>query len=239
MSDNLDGFMPNRRPTADRPLLGQTILVVEDSRHAGETVRLMCLRGGARVRRADSLRAAERHLAVFNPTVAIVDVGLPDGSGIGLIRRLRAVSGAAPAIIATSGDPELAGAALGAGADAFLPKPYGSVGAFHAAVLAHLPRDRRPAGPRIVSNETVRPDGAALRDDLTLIADLLERERDRASVAYALSFARGVALATADGDLQAAVTRCADALGEGAALPDTAAVSALVRDRLTGVRLAG
>ncbi len=239
MSDDLDGFMPERRPTAERPLLGQAILVVEDSRHAGETLRLMCLRGGARVRRADSLRAAERHLAVFHPSVAIVDAGLPDGCGLGLIRRLAAAGANTPAILATSGDPDLGRDALDAGADGFLAKPYGSVGAFHAAILTHLPADRRPSGPRAVSSETVQPDAAALRDDLTLIADLLDRERDRATVAYALNFARGVALATADRDLLVAVGHSAEALGAGPALPDTATVSALVRDRLTGVRLAG
>lgn len=239
MSDNLDDLTPTRRPTAERPLLGQMILVVEDSRHAGETMRLMCLRGGARVRRADSLRAAERHLTVFRPSVAIVDAGLPDGCGIGLIRRLAMSASRVPAILATSGDPALHEPALAAGADAFIAKPYGSVGAFHAAILAHLPKEHRPAGPRLVSDESVQVDAAALREDLSLIADLLERERDRATVAYALNFARGVALAMSDGELLSAVTRGDAALGAGPALPDTSALASLVRDRLTGVRLAG
>ncbi len=238
MSDFTNEFAPGRRPTAERPLLGQMILVVEDSRHAGETMRLMCLRGGARVRRADSLRAAERHLTVFRPSVAIVDAGLPDGCGIGLIRRLATGANRVPAILATSGDPDLAQDALAAGAAAFLPKPYGSVGAFHAAILAHLPHDRQPAGPRLVSDESVRPDDAALRDDLTLIADLLDRERDRASVAYALNFARGLALATSDAELLSAVAQSGADPAGARELPDTAAISALVRARLTGVRLA-
>ncbi len=239
MSDIPTDFLQGRRPTADRPLLGQMILVVEDSRHAGETMRLMCLRGGARVRRADSLRAAERHLSLVRPSVAIVDVGLPDGCGLSLIRRLAAASNRVPAILATSGDQDLAGEAIAAGADAFVAKPYGSVGAFHAAILAHLPKEWHPAGPRLVSDESVRPDDGALRDDLTLIADLLDRERDRATVAYALNFARGVALAMSDTEMLTAVRRGDAALAASTTVPDTSAVSALVRDRLNGVRMAG
>jgi len=57
----------NIHATALRPLLGLTVLVVEDSRYASEAVRLLCIRSGARIRRADSLQAAHRHLKVYRP----------------------------------------------------------------------------------------------------------------------------------------------------------------------------
>ncbi len=96
MSDDLERYVLSRPPSADRPLQGMTVLVVEDSRFASEAIRLLCLRSGARIRRADSLAAAHRHLAVYRPSIIIVDMGLPDGSGADLIHEL---SGAQPAYL--------------------------------------------------------------------------------------------------------------------------------------------
>lgn len=85
MPEELGYLAMNVKATAVRPLLGLTVLVVEDSRFASEALRLLCIRSGARIRRADSLGAAHRHLKVYRPAVVIVDLGLPDGSGIELI----------------------------------------------------------------------------------------------------------------------------------------------------------
>jgi DNA-binding response OmpR family regulator len=82
-----DGPAPLRYGRPVQPLAGLTILAVEDSRFASEALRLMCLRSDARLRRADSLEQADRHLSVYRPDVVIVDLGLPDGNGADLIRR--------------------------------------------------------------------------------------------------------------------------------------------------------
>ncbi|TMV53287.1 response regulator, partial [Thioclava sp. BHET1] len=58
-------------PTPERPLLGLTCLAVEDSRFACEALRLLCQHSGARLRRADCLAAAHRHLRVYRPDVLI------------------------------------------------------------------------------------------------------------------------------------------------------------------------
>ena len=91
-------------PTAARPLLGLTVLVVEDSRFACEAMRLLCLRSGARIRRADCLRSARRHLQVYRPTIVVVDLGLPDGNGIDLISELAVSQPKVEAVLAMSGD---------------------------------------------------------------------------------------------------------------------------------------
>ena len=104
--DDHDDFMMTRPPTARRPLLGLTVLVVEDSRFACEAMRLLCLRSGARIRRADSLQHARRHLAVYRPAVVIVDLGLPDGSGESLIADLAMGVPRVDVVLGTSGDTD-------------------------------------------------------------------------------------------------------------------------------------
>ena len=104
-------------PTATRPLLGLTILVIEDSRFACEALRLLCLRSGARIRRADCLRSAKRHLRVYRPSVVIADLGLPDGNGADLIRELVAGDPRVEVVLGMSGDSNGKETAMKAGAD--------------------------------------------------------------------------------------------------------------------------
>ena len=116
-------------PTPMRPLLGLTVLVVEDSRFASEALRLMSLHSGARLRRADCLAAARRHLGAYTPSVTLVDLMLPDGSGADLIRDLVARDSIAP-VIATSGLAGGEAEARAAGAQGFLAKPVASLALF-------------------------------------------------------------------------------------------------------------
>lgn len=207
MPATIADILTTRRPTAECPLLGQTILVVEDSRFASEALRLMCLRSGARIRRADSLRAAARHLATYRPSIAVIDLGLPDGSGLTLIEDLVTQGPRVDVVLATSGDDANEAAALAAGADAFLPKPVTSLGAFQAAVLSHLPQDARPMGPRAVREETVVPDQLALRDDLAHAAAVLQKDTDADTLEYLAQFLAGLGRSAGDTELQAAAER--------------------------------
>ena len=202
--EELSQFPPLVAPTAHRPLLGLTVLVVEDSRFTCEAMRLLCLKSGARIRRADTLAAARRHLRTYRPTVAILDLGLPDGSGLDLIRDLRRYDHGIKAILATSGDDTLAHAAMLAGADGFLSKPLTSVAAFQQAILKHLPRSHVPTYPRPVSGEEVNPDALAYHDDLRIAAAHLDGQSDVRRLAYLGRFVSGVARSAGDIDLQTA-----------------------------------
>ncbi|EYD72642.1 response regulator [Limimaricola hongkongensis] len=222
-----------RAPSADRPLLGLTVLLVEDSRFACEAMRLLCLRSGARIRRADSLHNARRHLRVYRPDAVIVDLGLPDGSGIELIVELAQATPRIDMLLAISGEPEGEGPALAAGADGFLAKPIARLVEFQQALLAHMPAERRPGGPRPLSEEVVVPDPVALRDDLTLAAQLIRGGWPaECDVAYVAQFLGGVARSAGDARLGAAAEALAAARSSGAAGPALDRLAALVEDRL-------
>ena len=221
-------------PTALRPLLGLTVLVVEDSRFACEAMRLLCLRSGARIRRADSLRAARRHLQVYRPTVAIVDLGLPDGSGLDLIQDLATAAPRVEALLGISGDPNTRNGAIAAGADGFLCKPITGISVFQDAVLSALPLERHPRGPRIVTDEYVVPDRIAYKDDMAHIAEVLDNPPEESSLDYVAQFLSGVARSAEDTCMERAATALATKRARGhCATTEVAMIAGLIQERLT------
>lgn len=209
------------------PLQGVTILAVEDSRFASEALRLLCQRSGARLRRAETLQAAARHLSLYRPDVVIVDLGLPDGDGADLIRALSRDPASNPAVLATSGDPSGETLARSAGAAAFLPKPPDSLAAFLLTILRLLPGpfDAVEDG----SGQPLRPDTLALRDDLIRAAALLAAARGDAQRRYVAGFLGSLAQSAQDMTL----AHAADAAAMDAA--GVPRLAALVRERLTSV----
>ncbi len=231
--DTLDDYLVTRPATAQRPLMGLTLLLVEDSRFASEAMRLLCLRSGARIRRADSLMAARRHLRVYRPGAVIIDLGLPDGSGADLIAELATASPRVEVILGTSGDPDAESIAMQAGADGFLSKPVTRMASFQAAILAHLPRDRQPPGPRLVSDDMVRPDLVAYHDDLAHVADVLLDGDDPTMFHYLTQFLSGVAHCVGDRPMEHAVSAIIASRAAGLPLhPPVADLAALVQTRL-------
>lgn len=231
--NQLDTLFATRAPTAKRPLLGLTVLVVEDSRFACEALRLMCLKSGARIRRADSLCSARRHLRTYHPSVVIVDLGLPDGCGAELIKDLAQATPRVDVILASSGDADAETRATDAGADGFLPKPVANLAHFQSAILDLLPAHRTPAGPRLLPNEEISPDPLALRDDLAHVADLLNGDLDGGEIDYVTQFLSGIALSSGDETLQAAAQSLADKRIKGQSMRTSVAqLAGVLHDRL-------
>lgn len=192
-------------------LFGVTILLVEDSRGVSEAVRLFAAESGARLRRADSLASASRHLAIYRPNAVIIDLGLPDGDGLALIRHLAAAATPLRSIIAMSGhDPaSWQPAARAAGAVACLEKPIPSLRAFQDTVLSVLPdaADRRIAETAELSLDGRASMRAAFDADLrraqALLTEAIETA-DRDMIIYCAQFIGSVGDMIPDAGLTAA-----------------------------------
>jgi len=232
--DDFEDMMTGRVATAARPLLGLTVLVVEDSRFASEAMRLLCLRSGARIRRADCLSSAHKHLRVYRPSVVVVDLGLPDGSGVDLIAELTHASPRIDVILGISGDAGREAEALEAGADGFLIKPIECLGMFQQAILAHLPDTAQPPGPRVVTADTITPDPIAYREDIAHVADVLQARPDGEMLDYVAQFTSGVARSAHDGPLEAAALALATDRANGQPVRnDVRRLSGMLKERLS------
>jgi two-component system KDP operon response regulator KdpE len=119
--------------------LRHKVLIVEDEAEIRRFVRMALESEGHEVFEAGSLARGLIDAGTRRPDLVVLDLGLPDGDGVDLIRDLRTWS-TAPVIVlsARTGEPDKI-TALDAGADDFLVKPFG-VGELLARVRAQLRR---------------------------------------------------------------------------------------------------
>lgn len=131
---------------------GSQILIVEDEAQIRRFVRLSLEAEGHTVHEAENYQRGLIEAGTRRPDLVVLDLGLPDGDGVDLIRELRQWS-SIPVIVLSARSAEGSKiAALDAGADDYLVKPFGS-GELSARVRAQLRRHQQqtPAGePQIV-----------------------------------------------------------------------------------------
>lgn len=98
---------------------------------------------------ADCLTQAQEKLAGPSYDLLILDINLPDGSGLDLLRKLRDQGNETPTILLTANDLELDEVTgLEAGADDYITKPF-SLAVLRARVHAQLRRGSRPASAKL------------------------------------------------------------------------------------------
>ena len=121
--------------------LALTALVVEDDRNIRRSVRASLEANGWSVREAWTLRQGIDEAESNPPGLAIVDLGLPDGDGVGLILSIRRRSQRPIIVLSARSEETHKVRALDAGADDYIEKPF-RVAEFLARVRAHMRRQR-------------------------------------------------------------------------------------------------
>lgn len=100
------------------------ILLVEDEPIIQKKNRNILVRHGYSVRQAYTLAQARELISDESPRAIILDIGLPDGSGLDFLYELRQSSTAPVLMLTAMGTPEDIIRGLEAGGDDYLAKPY-------------------------------------------------------------------------------------------------------------------
>ncbi len=122
---------------------GRTAVIVEDEAPIRRFVRIALEGEGWTVVEAATLREGLAGVATHAPDLVVLDLGLPDGNGVDLLRDLRAWSQTPVIVLSARADERDKVEALDAGADDYLTKPFG-LPELLARVRANV---RRAKGP--------------------------------------------------------------------------------------------
>ncbi len=135
------------------------VLIVDDEIQIRRLLRLTLETAGYRVREAETGALGLNEIAVQPPEVVVLDLSLPDMSGLEVLRRLREWS-QLPVLILSVRDGEAEKiAALDAGADDYLTKPFGG-GELLARLRVLLRRALPASGNSVVSFGEIEVDFA-------------------------------------------------------------------------------
>ncbi|APR94236.1 transcriptional regulator [Pandoraea thiooxydans] len=118
------------------------MVVIEDEKQIRRFLRASLEAEGMQVHEADTGRQGLIEAATRKPDLAIVDLGLPDIDGLEVIRELRTWSALPIIVLSARSEEREKVAALDAGADDYLSKPFG-VSELLARIRAQLRRHYR------------------------------------------------------------------------------------------------
>ncbi|WP_238083760.1 MULTISPECIES: two-component system response regulator KdpE [Pseudescherichia] len=139
------------------------ILIVEDEQAIIRFVRAALEADGLRVHEAQTLQRGLLEAATRKPDAIILDLGLPDGDGLDFIRDLRQWSQTPIIVLSARVEEQDKIAALDAGADDYLSKPFG-IGELQARLRVALRRHGSASqSDPLITFSDVRVDLAARR----------------------------------------------------------------------------
>ncbi|MCC2257040.1 response regulator transcription factor [Intestinimonas aquisgranensis] len=146
------------------------IFLLEDDETLGRGIAMALTRTDTSVTCRSTLTLARETLAEEHFDLLILDVNLPDGSGLDLLRQVRTNGDATPVILLTANDLELDEVTgLEAGADDYITKPF-SLAVLRARVNAQL----RRSAPTVSQTMSIGP--------FTFDFDRMDFRRDGVSV---------------------------------------------------------
>ncbi|WP_348673465.1 response regulator transcription factor [uncultured Abyssibacter sp.] len=204
------------------------VLVVDDDPSLREGVAALITEAGFDVDTADGADAADSWVRAVSFAAIVLDLGLPDGDGLDLIRQWRRRGATLPILVLSArGTPDERADGLEAGANDYLPKP------FHGReLLARLRRMIQGTSP-LAEPLRLRPDGqvgfdlvdesvfldgqpVALSRTLRRVLGVLVAARGRAvSKARLMDQVRDLEAAASDNAVEQWVRRLRQQLGAG------------------------
>ena len=102
------------------------VLVVEDEAQMRTFVRIALESHGFQMLEAPTAAEGMRQARAYTPDLVLLDLGLPDGDGSKVIRKIREYSSVPILVISARGSEESKIKALDEGADDYLTKPFGA-----------------------------------------------------------------------------------------------------------------
>ena len=114
-------------------------ILVEDEIQIRRFVRAALEQEGWQVFEAETVQRGISEAGTRKPDLLVVDLGLPDGDGVNLIREVRGWSSVPILVLSARHDEKEKVRALDAGADDYLTKPFGA-GELLARIRANLRR---------------------------------------------------------------------------------------------------
>jgi two-component system, OmpR family, KDP operon response regulator KdpE len=122
------------------------VLIIEDEPAIRAVLRVLLSAAGYRCIEADTAVRAEIEARSHKPDLLLLDLGLPDGDGLKVIRKVRSWSPVPIVVLSARTMEEQKVAALDAGADDYVAKPFGA-SELLARLRAALRRSVRSADP--------------------------------------------------------------------------------------------
>jgi two-component system KDP operon response regulator KdpE len=127
---------------------GQRVLVVDDEPQIVRALKVILRGAGYVTQQAETKREALDAVSVRPPDAMVLDLILPDGSGVEVCKEVRRWSGLPIIVLSAVGDEREKVRALDAGADDYITKPFGT-DELLARLRAALRRVSEDAEPQI------------------------------------------------------------------------------------------